>query len=170
MGPETVEVGTADGLAGEVNQSGQIGSGRGIAPPFTVGHNADIESLFERQADGRVIGDGFGMADRRPMCSSSASGSPRGKVRVPGAPRALTLRPVDGRPEVSGWRQPRSAPLSMPDHAFDRWILGTSEAFAPEFSMGMDAEQTDLGRPVDTVEASRQSVGTRGPGVGLSHE
>jgi hypothetical protein len=174
--PETVEVGTADGLAGEVNQSGQIGSGRGIAPPFTVGHNADIESLFERQVDGRVIGGGFGVfgefgvAPRRPMCPRSASDSTRGKVRVPGPPTTLTLKPVDARLEASGWRLARWAPLSVPGHALDQWILATSEAFAPECHMGMDAEQTDLGRPVDTVEASRQSVGTRGPGVGLSHE
>jgi hypothetical protein len=117
-----------------------------------------------------VIGDGFGVAHRRPMCPSSASGSTRGKVWVPGLPRNLTLRTVDGRPEASGWRQARSAPLSVPGHALDQWIQAASEAFAPEFHMGMDAEQTDLGRPVDTVEVSHQSVGTRGPGVGLSHE
>jgi len=156
--------------AGEVNRSEQIASGRGIAPTFTVGHNADIDSLFERQADGRVIENGFGVAHRRPMCPSSASDSTRGKGRVPGLPRILKLRPVDERPEAPEWRQARSAPLSVPGHAFDQWILATSEAFAPEFSMGMDAEQTDLGRPVGTVEASHQSVGTRGPGVGLSHE
>jgi hypothetical protein len=153
-----------------VNQSEQIVSRRGIAPTFTVGHNADIDSLFERQADGRVIEDGFGVAHRRPMCPSSASDSTRGKGGVPGLPRILTLRPVDERPEAPEWRQARSAPLSVPGHALDQWILATSEAFAPEFSMGMDAEQTDLGRPVGTVEASHQSVGTRGPGVGLSHE
>ena len=166
-----VVVGAA-GTGGRV-ESGRAKSGtaRGIAPTFTVGHNADIESLFERQADGRVIGDGFGVgAHRRPMCPSSASGSTRGKVRVPGLPRSLTLRTIDGRPEASGWRQAGSAPLSVPGHALDQWILAASEAFAPEFHMGMDAEQTDLGRPVDTVEVSHQSVGTRGPGVGLSHE
>ena len=120
-----------------------------------------------------MIGDGFGVfgvAHRRPMCPRSASDSARGKVRVPGLPRTLTLRPVDGRPKASGQRQARWAPFSVPDHALDQWILATSEAFAPEFHMGMDAEQTDLGRPLGTVEASHQSVGTRGPGVGLSHE
>jgi len=176
VGPETVEVGTADGPAGKVNRSGYIGSGRGIAPTFAVGHNAHIESLFERQADGRVIGDGFGVfgefgvAHRRPMCPRSASHSTRGKVWVPGPPMTLTLRPVDGRPGASGWRLARWTPFSVPGHALDQWILATPEAFAPEFHMGMDAEQTDVGRPVGTVEASRQSVGARGPGVGLSHE
>jgi hypothetical protein len=120
-----------------------------------------------------VIGDGFGVvgvAQGRPMCPSSAPGSNRGKVRVPALPRTLTLRPVDGRPEASGWRQARSAPRSVPGHALDQWVLATSEAFAPGLHMGMDAEQTDVGRPLGTVEASHQSVGTRGPGVGLSHE
>jgi hypothetical protein len=120
-----------------------------------------------------VIGDWFGVvavAQGRPMCPSSAPGSSRGKVRVREVPRTLTLRSVDGRPEAPGWRQARSAPLSVPGHALDEWILATSEAFAPELHMGMDAEQTDLGRPLGTVEASHQSVGTRGPGVGLSHE
>jgi hypothetical protein len=96
--------------------------------------------------------------------------STRGKARVPRLPRALTPSPVDGRPEALGWRQARSAAPAVPGHALDQWILAPSEAFAPEFYMGMDAEQTDVGRPVDTVEVSHQSVGTRGPGVGLSHE
>ena len=117
-----------------------------------------------------MIGDGIGVAHRRPMCQSSGSGSTRGKVRVSGFPRTLTLRKVDGRPEASWCRQARQAPLSAPGHALDQWIRAASEAFAPEFHMGMDAEQTDLGRPVDTVGVSHQSVGTRGPGVGLSHE
>jgi hypothetical protein len=160
--------------SGEANHSEQIGSGRGIALTFTVGHNADIESLFARQAGWSSDRGRVRVTQRRPMCSGSASTSTRGKGRVPGLPRTLTLRPVDERPderpEGSGRRLAGSSPLSVPGHALDQWILPTFEAFAPEFHVGMDAEQTDLGRPVDTVEVSHQSVGTRGPGVGLSHE